>query len=139
MSRFIEVGNQSINVDKVIRVIKSSHSASIILEDGQRVDVDRRTVWDIEGLYKEIEGNSHIANVMKAPNELYAVYAIDDEEGNRIYEAKKVRLLALLSDGHIESVDLFEGNYELCTVCSDYIGTYTNDQIARDFCNVQFI
>ena len=137
MSRFIEVGNQLINVDKIIRVIKANSSASIILEDDQHVDIDRRTIRDLEGLYKEIEGNSHIANVMQAPGELYAVYDKKYEKGE--YEAKEVKLLAILKNGCIESVEVLNGCYELCTANSDYIGTYTKKQIEKEFRCVRFV
>ena len=142
MSRFIEVGNQLINVDKIIRVIKANSSASIILEDSQCVDIDRRTIMNLEGLYEEIKGDSHIVNVIQPTETLYAVYEAEYDKvahENVEYEAKEVKLLAVLGNGCIEPIELLNGRYEFCSISSYYIGMYNKKQIEKEFRCVEFI
>lgn len=135
MSRFIEVENRLINTGKIVGVIKESSSLSIILENDERIDIDRRMIKNLDRLYKEIKGNSHIVNVIQPPETLYAVYDMEDEEGNQVYEANEVKLLGILQDGRIEAIELCEGYYDVCSECANYMGIYTRDQIKYKFSN----
>lgn len=139
MSRFVKVGNQLVNTDKIIRVIQGNGTLSIILEDDQRIDIDRRMIESLEYICDEIVSNDRIINIIHAPEELYAVYDMEDDEGNRELEASEVKLLGLLQDGRIEPIELCDGYYELCSECSNFKGTYTKKQIEDGFIKAKII
>ena len=139
MSKFVKVGNELVNTDKIIRVIKGNSSLSIILEDDERIDVDRRMIRSLEYICDEIVSNDRIISIIQAPEELYAVYDMEDDKGNRELEAIEIKLLGLLQDGRVEPVELCDGYYELCSECSNFKGTYTKKQIEDGFIKAKII
>lgn len=138
MSRFIDLGAEIVNVDKIIRVIKCRDSLSIVLEDDHRIDIDRRMIKNLEYVCEEIKGSKHIVQVIEPTEDLYAVYCNEDDEGNEVYEASEAKLLALLEDGKIEAVELCDGYYETCVECSNYLGLYTKERAIDEFENIEF-
>lgn len=139
MSRFIDLGAEIVNVDKIIRVMKGRDGLSIVLEDDHRIDIDRSTIKNLDYIGELIYGSRHIVQVFEPTEELYTLYAIsDDLSGTELYQATKVKLLAVLANGQIEAVELCDGSYETCVECSNYYGIYTKEQALERFGDVDF-